>query len=544
LQFGYDLLNELTNANAVALAYDAEQRITNTISSGLGFGAGYDADGRLTQVTYAGLFSVAYAYDSRDRLTSVSDTLTGTQLQFNYDDAGRLTNVVRPNGVHSLISYDAAGRITRVREGAFVDLQYTLSGAGDVASMDVTAPLNPANVTPLAASSFDFDAAQQIRTSGYAYDLRGRMTQSPGVIYSYDDVSRLVAISGTNLSYNGLGDVVTRSSATFTNLLFYNYALGLGPLVAEKDGVSGQFVRFYVWSPGGRLLYLIQAANNSVRFYHFDRMGSTLALTDGAGSVSDAFAYTPFGQQLARTGTNDQPFTYIGRFGVRREGALYQMRARYYDPRLGCFLTRDAHAPDPAEPLTLNPYQYSLANPYRYVDPEGMDRSVYFAGHAWIEVDVYDAQGRVKGRVVLNFAPEYLWNPGQPDFRVMSTRDVFYPRAIRYNIKSSREDDEWLVREWKRLAYDKDTSNWNALNNCVWKTLQYAGATEDTSAQDEAARKSAEKYLRNRPPQGESGPVMYAAPPDPWYKRFGNWVSEKAETAENTLNWILNGFKN
>ncbi len=62
---------------------------------------------------------------------------------------------------------------------------------------------------------------------------------------------------------------------------------------------------------------------------------------------------------LGRTGANTQPFTFVGAFGVRAEGGIYQMRARDYDPASARFLTRDPVGPDLSDVRTLDPYHYA-----------------------------------------------------------------------------------------------------------------------------------------------------------------------------------------
>jgi RHS repeat-associated protein len=121
----------------------------------------------------------------------------------------------------------------------------------------------------------------------------------------------------------------------------YNYALTLAPIVAEKTDAA--FETFYVWSPGGTLLYGINTSGSTTPFfYHFDRLGSTLFLTDGSGDVSDAYVYDPYGMELGHDGTSAQPFTFIGQYGVRRfTGTLYHMQRRTYDAQTGRFLSRD-----------------------------------------------------------------------------------------------------------------------------------------------------------------------------------------------------------
>lgn len=372
--YGYDPLNRLTNTSGLALAYDKEDRVTNTVSSGLNFGAAFDNDGRVTNVTYnGGALIVTYVYDSRDRLVQVSDNLTPAQVNFFYDNAGRLTNVVRANGVNGVYDYDAVGRLTRIREGGFLDLKYTLNNAGEVAFLDSTAPLSAA---PAAGETnqLSFDNAHQISSSGYGYDARGRLTSSPGHTFAWDTASHLIRIDSVTNAYNGMGDLMTRSTGGGTIRFHYNHALGLTPIVAEQDAGSSQFLRYYIWSPEGELLYMIDATNsNAVSYYHFDRVGSALALTSGAGAVTDAYAYSVFGFVAARSGSNPQPFTYVGRYGVRAESAagLYHMRARYFDPVSGRFLSPDPVWPRAEDPLSLNPYAYAANNPLQFIDPSG-----------------------------------------------------------------------------------------------------------------------------------------------------------------------------
>ena len=243
-------------------------------------------------------------------------------------------------------------------------------------NLDYTVPLDPTNGLSQSLSNWTHDAAHQISNAGYAYDNRGRQTLAPGRTLQYDAASRLKQINSVTLDYNGANDIVTRAEGGVTNRYFYNLALGMKPIVAEKNETTGQTLRYYIWSPDGRLLYLIDAANgNAVRHFHFDRVGTTVALTDAAGTITDSYAYTPFGELLGRTGTSRQPFLYVGRFGVRSEpaGNLIHMRARYYDPVSARFLTRDPIWPVLSEPVSLNPYHYVAQNPLSYIDPEGTE---------------------------------------------------------------------------------------------------------------------------------------------------------------------------
>lgn len=47
------------------------------------------------------------------------------------------------------------------------------------------------------------------------------------------------------------------------------------------------------------------------------------------------------------------------------------LRARWYDPTSGTFLTKDPFAGFPRQPYSLHPYQYGYSNPLRWTDPTG-----------------------------------------------------------------------------------------------------------------------------------------------------------------------------
>lgn len=378
LQFAYNVSNLLIAANGLGLTRDDEGRITSTDNGGDLFDATYDDGGRLLTASYnSGDFTVTYGYDTTSGLlASVTDSLTGTSMTFAYDNAGRLTALGRPNGVNTTLTYDSASRLTRKQDGTIIDLQYTLDAAGKATGVDMTVPLDPATLLEDSTTPLTYDAASQVSSAGYSYDDLGRQTAGPGHVFSWDGASRLTALDAAVLAYNGLGDLVTRAEGGAVTRFYYNKAIALSPPVSEKNDISGVFLRHYVWTPDGRLLYMIDAADgNKVYFYHFDHVGSTLALTNSAGAVTDSYAYTPNGRLLQHNGVNQQPFTFVGMQGVRQEGAsgsLYHMRARYYDAVTARFLAKEPVWPEIEKPLRLNPYQYVTMDPVTFVDVTGL----------------------------------------------------------------------------------------------------------------------------------------------------------------------------
>jgi len=309
-QFEYDGLLRLTNVlfpntTTVSYAYDANDNVTKV----------RDAHGHTT----------TYTYDVNDRLVSVGDTLTGMGLELAYDAAGRLVNVTRSNGVNAVYTYDAAGRQIRRQEGGIIDLQYTYDDADRLVEVDLTAPLDPAGLLTNATRSFTYDAASEVSSAGYEYDQLGRVTNLLGTALIWDDAERLRQIGGVNLNYRGHSPLAMRDDGGAATNYHHNYAIRGRPIVAEQDLASTQFQRYYVWTPGGTLLYGIDIQNGQIFYYHFDITGSALALTDTGGGVTDSYAYSAFGEILGRTGTNPQPFTFVGRFGVRVESAMMRI---------------------------------------------------------------------------------------------------------------------------------------------------------------------------------------------------------------------------
>ncbi|HEV8623972.1 MAG TPA: RHS repeat-associated core domain-containing protein, partial [Acidimicrobiia bacterium] len=64
---------------------------------------------------------------------------------------------------------------------------------------------------------------------------------------------------------------------------------------------------------------------------------------------------------------------FAGAIGVRGEVAgLWEMRARFYDPQLGRFLSPDPWPATLPGPATLNRYAYALNDPISLVDPSGL----------------------------------------------------------------------------------------------------------------------------------------------------------------------------
>ena len=111
--------------------------------------------------------------------------------------------------------------------------------------------------------------------------------------------------------------------------------------------------------------------------YHFDSRGSTVAITDECGNVTDTFAYDTYGKVISRTGTRKVIFGNNGRDGVITEdNGLIYMRARYYSPEMKRFINADIISGSISQAVTLNRFAFANGNPVSFVDPFGLSADI------------------------------------------------------------------------------------------------------------------------------------------------------------------------
>jgi hypothetical protein len=89
--------------------------------------------------------------------------------------------------------------------------------------------------------------------------------------------------------------------------------------------------------------------NAASYFYEVDLAGSVRRLRDAQGNDQGGYRYTAFGQAFPADGTTlapaiSQPLQWKGRPFVNAAGGIYDMRARFWSPQMGAFLTIDQYA--------------------------------------------------------------------------------------------------------------------------------------------------------------------------------------------------------
>ena len=112
----------------------------------------------------------------------------------------------------------------------------------------------------------------------------------------------------------------------------------------------------------------LPAHAQTVRYIHTDGLGSVVAVTDASRNVIERREYEPFGAQLTPA-IQDGP-GYTGHVQDAATGLTY-MQQRYYDPRIGTFLSVDPVPALSSPEVHFNRYRYANNNPYRFTDPDG-----------------------------------------------------------------------------------------------------------------------------------------------------------------------------
>lgn len=110
------------------------------------------------------------------------------------------------------------------------------------------------------------------------------------------------------------------------------------------------------------------AVAQTITYVHTDALGSPIAETDSNGGVARISEYSPYGDLLNRP-VSDSP-GYSGHIEDLATGLVY-MQQRYYDPKIGLFLSADPVQAYSHPVVMFNRYRYANNNPYRFKDPDG-----------------------------------------------------------------------------------------------------------------------------------------------------------------------------
>lgn len=381
--FGYDASGNRTNMTdrlgTTIYQYDSRNRLVAvTDPFGKTVSCGYDANGNRSSLTYPGGKTVAYGYDGLNRMASVTDWLNGVTA-YAYDAAGNLIHTTNPNASAVDYRFDPAHRLTALtnsgpNSGVISSYAYTLDSVGNHTQVDQIEQLQTLPVTGSFAYTYDNDN-RMLTFEGQpeAFDANGNMISINATnLLSYDFENRLTqtAFAGVTNSYqyDGVGNRLAATREGLVTRYVLDRSSPLTQVLAETDS-GGTITAYCVYGLG--LISRIDAAGNA-SYYHFDSRGSTVALTDGSGQITEAYAYDPFGR-YRNASASDNRFRYLGRHGVMDEfNGLDYIRARYYSTRRGRFISKDPTTGNDSDGQSLNRYVYALNNPVRLIDISGL----------------------------------------------------------------------------------------------------------------------------------------------------------------------------
>jgi RHS repeat-associated protein len=375
VHFTYDQRDNCTGMTdalgATAYVYDEANRlISSTDPHGFTVSYAYDGAGNLSSLTYPGDRRVLYTYDALNRLETVTIEWLGKQALYHYDGAGRVTKLDQFNGTRADYTYDNANRMTALANrksngSAIATFSFALDANGQRTRTVETIPLEMEPQEGAADYAYNAERNRLLAagSSSFAYDLEGQLRTGYGNTYAFNYEHRLTSAGTSSYAYDGAGRRLRAVRGGATTRYIYDVS---GNLLAEANG-SNSITRLYIY---GRGLLAVATSSNALYCYHFNAVGSTMALTNQSQSVVNQYAYAPFGEITGQVEAIVQPFKYVGQFGVMAESnGLYYMRARYYDPQVGRFISEDPLGFDGGD---VNLYVYASNNPVMLVDPLGL----------------------------------------------------------------------------------------------------------------------------------------------------------------------------
>jgi RHS repeat-associated protein len=335
--------------------------------------------------TIGSLTEIAYQYDPNRNVTQRSDLAHQRVETYRYDELNRLDGWSTENtdptlpGMNATYAYDAVGNLkTETVQATNQPAESTIYGYGE----DGAPPHALTSRNDQRNYGYDRAGQQtkgpnrtvQYNTFGLPTVLNWGIGQGQGrrTEFAYDpDGARVLKRDDaqTIITVAGLFERRTPAGTGFRQIHnLHNIVVG-GRVVAQVNRVQT--------ASGGPLIA------SRVTYLHTDLQGSTVALTNRHGELSDDDGwlreqfYDPFGRRI---NTQNEPVGGNNRGGPRQgytghehdvEYGLINMKGRIYDPTARRFLTPDPVIQNPLASQGHNRYTYVWNNPSTLTDPTG-----------------------------------------------------------------------------------------------------------------------------------------------------------------------------
>jgi RHS repeat-associated protein len=271
--------------------------------------------------------------------------------------------------------------------------------------------------------------------------------------FTYDSANRLTSVTSGTLTtafeYDGLGNRTAQTVDGVTTEYVLDVAGGLPEvIVATTGGASTRYVQVQ-----GQVL--AQQDSGAWAYVLPDHLGSVRQLVGSDNQVSLAQSYEPFGGLFESAGSGASEFGYTGEWWDAEAGVLY-LRARYYEPVVGRFVSKDLWQGDSSRPQSLNAWNYVQGNPLNFTDPSGRIFCPYGVDPETGTCNPPRWEGLVEG-LPPTFAQTAVGNPASATVQVALSVLAYIYFRLADNLQPSppplRVGSPWEgLREWLPLG--------------------------------------------------------------------------------------------
>ena len=410
VSFTYDdngrILSETLNGETTNYAYDIKNRkIMKTYPCGRTITEEYDIRERLTEVkennssimkhtyfsnnylsqrTYGNSISIHFVFDALNRLIQQYDNSNVFNVQMTYDALGNLLSemdLLNPTKSETY-NYDAINRLTNFKLGEITssgeipnplkNVQYEMDALGNRTTVNENGVVT--NYTANGMNAYtSIMGGQNIVPQ---YDDNGNMTNDDTHTYQYNYNNQLISVDNgqtATYKYDAFNRRIQKTIVSTSSTINYYYS---GNQVIEEHDVNNMVVTTYVFGLSVDDVLQMKKGDNTY-YYHKNRLGSVMALTDCNGDVVEYYMYDPYGHpsfyddnfNAIEQSIVGNTILFTGR-DFDKETNLYYYRSRTMHPGLGRFMQYD--------PLLFvdgfNLYSYVNNNPLFFTDQFGLSK--------------------------------------------------------------------------------------------------------------------------------------------------------------------------
>jgi RHS repeat-associated protein len=393
-------------SGSIQYAYDDNSNMTSeTLPNGVVNSYTYDHANALATISDAHSGTTIFAANytrNNDNMVTVDDSQPSTAQKYKYTSKNQLCYADSANsgacGSGSPTypyAYDNAGNLTTNKGGS-----QAYDTKNQLCWSLPTSSANACGSPPTGATTYGFDSngnrTSAVPSSGSAtcntYDS-GRNT-----LASVKTGTGSSCTSPTTVgTYAYDGNALRMSKTVGSTTTSFDWSENGLPLMLDEK-VASTYTD-YVIGPRGNVLAQISGATTV--YFSSDNLGSTRAITNSSGTSIATYAYGPYGDVTACTGTTvtvsgsnlctgtvavSNRLLFAGQYRDDETG-LYYLRARYYDTGTAQFVTVD-----PLVWSTMVPFGYGGGDPIDNADPSGKDYNYYYSyylGRAYSQWEPY-----------------------------------------------------------------------------------------------------------------------------------------------------------